>query len=83
MPRQNHDFEFEDSVYIPTLGKSGFIQGIRHEPAAHQWLYQLTTTGDHWWSEAELSDACPCCLNPIHPNDDINCPNCGTPTVDA
>lgn len=72
----NHSYNFQDSVYLPNQGKGGFIQSIRHEPVRDQWLYQLTTTGDHWWSEDELSDACPRCLALQQP-DDNQCSACG------
>ncbi|MBD1876947.1 hypothetical protein H6F75_26025 [Nodosilinea sp. FACHB-131] len=72
----NHSYDFLDSVYITSQGKGGLVQGIRQDPAANQWLYQLNTTGDRWWAEDELTTACPQCLSPIRfaaPN----CKSCG------
>jgi hypothetical protein len=77
----NHTHDFQDSVYITTEGKGGLVQAIRQGHTPHQWLYQLTTTGDRWWDEAELSTACPHCLSPIAPRD-TRCPTCGTPLID-
>jgi hypothetical protein len=61
----NHSYDFQDSIYITTQAQGGLVQGIRQGASESQWLYQLTTTGDRWWDEQELTTACPKCLSPV------------------